>query len=80
MRGLAANKSKWMNLGFIGKKKKNTKAWDIAEGIGDVWTFIALDVIRGYPSFLVGQRTMIFARAFMADLASRMSKQGPAFL
>src|SRR5580765_6968199 len=27
--------------GFIGKKKKNTKAWET--GVGDVWTFIALD-------------------------------------
>jgi len=62
--------------GFVGKKKKNTKAWDIAEGIGDVWTFIALDVeSKVIPSFLVGQRTMIFARAFMADLASRMANR-----
>src|SRR6266436_1021986 len=27
--------------GFIGKKKKQARAWE--EGVGDVWTFIALD-------------------------------------
>ncbi|SRR6266567_2570817 len=77
MRGLVCKQIEVDEIwGFIGKKKKNTKAWDIAEGIGDVWTFIALDVeSKVIPSFLVGQRTMIFARAFMADLASRMENR-----
>src|SRR4051812_14262589 len=47
--------------GFIGKKKKNTKAWE--SGVGDVWTFIALDPdTKLIPVYLTGQRTMIFAR------------------
>src|SRR5438128_7619545 len=29
--------------GFIGKKRKHATARDMVTGIGDVWTFIALD-------------------------------------
>ena len=59
--------------GFIGKQRKNTKAWDFAQGLGDAWTFIALDSdTKLIPSFLVGQRTVIYAKAFVDDLASRL--------
>jgi IS1 family transposase len=59
--------------GFIGKKRKNTKAWDFQQGLGDAWTFIALDSdTKLIPSFLVGQRTVIYAKAFVDDLASRL--------
>jgi IS1 family transposase len=59
--------------GFIGKKRKNTKAWDFQQGLGDAWTFIALDSdSKLIPSFLVGQRTVIYAKAFVDDLASRL--------
>src|ERR1017187_4188380 len=59
--------------GFIGKKRKNTKAWDFQQGLGDAWTFIALDSdSKLIPSFLVGQRTAIYAKAFVDDLASRL--------
>ena len=59
--------------GFIGKKRKNTKAWDFQQGLGDAWTFIALDSdTKLIPSFLVGQRTVIYAKAFVDDLAGRL--------
>src|SRR6478752_7384638 len=42
MRGLACEQVEIDEIwGFIGKKRKNTKAWDTENG--DVWTFIALD-------------------------------------
>jgi len=60
--------------GFIGKKRKQTRPWDFQEGLGDIWTFIALDpVTKLIPAFHVGQRTMIHARFFLNDLASRLS-------
>ena len=60
--------------GFIGKKKKQAKAWEV--GVGDVWTFIALDAdTKLIPSFRVGQRTLIHAKAFLEDLAGRRAKR-----
>ncbi len=60
--------------GFIGKKKRQTKAWE--QGVGDVWTFIALDAdTKLIPAFRVGQRTMIHAKAFLQDLAGRLAKR-----
>jgi IS1 family transposase len=62
--------------GFIGKKRKNTKAWDFTRGLGDAWTFIALDSdTKLIPSFLVGQRTLIYAKAFLDDLSSRLANR-----
>lgn len=62
--------------GFIGKKKKNTTAWDFQEGIGDVWTFIALDAdTKLVPSFFVGKRTVNHARYFLDDLAGRLTNR-----
>jgi IS1 family transposase len=60
--------------GFIGKKKKQTKAWE--EDVGDVWTFIALARDNKLiPAFHVGKRTMIHAQAFLRDLASRLANR-----
>jgi IS1 family transposase len=60
--------------GFVGKKKKNAKAFET--GVGDIWTFIALDPsTKLIPSFLVGQRTMVYAREFLMDLESRLANR-----
>jgi IS1 family transposase len=57
--------------GFVGKKRKHVSASDA--GVGDVWTFIALDVrSKLIPSYLVGKRDTYHANAFMEDLAGRM--------
>ncbi len=77
MRGLACNQIEVDELwGFIGKKKKNTCARDRADGMGDVWTFIALDAdTKLIPSYIVGKRDLYHARAFMEDLAGRLSRR-----
>jgi IS1 family transposase len=60
--------------GFIGKKRKQARAWEY--GVGDVWTFIALDRdTKLIPAFRVGQRTMIEARAFLQDLKGRLANR-----
>ena len=60
--------------GFIGKKRTNAKAWDRLEGIGDVWTFIALDRdTKLIPTWFVGQRTMQHAEIFLRDLRNRLT-------
>jgi IS1 family transposase len=57
--------------GFIGKKKKHLKARDA--GLGDVWTFIGIDVkSKLIPSYLVEKRDTYHANTFMADLAARI--------
>jgi len=58
--------------GFVGKKKKHVAAFE--QGVGDVWTFIALDrVTKLIPSFWIGRRTMNVARYFLKDLKGRLS-------
>jgi transposase-like protein len=60
--------------GFIGKKRKQARAWE--DGVGDIWTFIALDrETKLIPAFRVGARTMIEARAFLMDLKSRLANR-----
>lgn len=45
-------------------------------GYGDVWTWVAIDAdTKLVPSFMVGDRGAQVARAFMADLASRLSNR-----
>lgn len=59
--------------GFVGAKQKNARR---AGAYGDVWTFIALDSdTKLIPAFVVGKRDMYHARAFMEDLASRLSRR-----
>jgi IS1 family transposase len=62
--------------GFIGKKRKNRRPWEFQEGMGDVWTFVALARdTKLIPSFWVGQRTMKHAHIFLKDLESRLSNR-----
>lgn len=62
--------------GFIGKKNKNLKRGEDRNGAGDVWTFIAIDSeSKLIPSFLVGKRDNYHARAFIDDLAARLSRR-----
>jgi IS1 family transposase len=43
-------------------------------GIGDVWTWVALDAeTKLVVSWLVGQRDLLYATAFIGDLASRLT-------
>jgi IS1 family transposase len=75
MRGLSCRRIEVDEIwGFIGKKRKNATASDRAHGLGDVWTFIALDSdTKLVPSYLVGQRDSYHAKEFMGDLRQRLS-------
>ena len=43
-------------------------------GVGDVWTWTAIDAdTKLIASYLVGDRTAVFARKFIEDLASRLA-------
>jgi IS1 family transposase len=62
--------------GFIGKKQKNTDDRDLRAGLGDVWTFIAIDAeTRMVPCYFVGKRDGYHANSFVADLASRLNER-----
>jgi IS1 family transposase len=62
--------------GFIGKKRNNASAQDVARGLGDVWTFIGLDAdTKLIPAYVVGRRDSYHARMFMEDLAARLSRR-----
>jgi IS1 family transposase len=59
--------------GFIGAKNKNAAK---AGMYGDVWTFIGLDSeSKVIPSYTVGKRDAYHAKAFMEDLAGRLSRR-----
>jgi len=59
--------------GFIGAKRNNAAR---TGNYGDVWTFIALDAeTKLIPSYVVGKRDAYHARAFMEDLAGRLSRR-----
>ena len=59
--------------GFIGMKQKTARL-NKAKGVGDVWTWVALDAeTKLVPSFAVGERSRYMATAFMDDLASRLT-------
>ncbi len=59
--------------GFIGTKRNNAAR---TGNYGDVWTFISLDSeTKLIPSFVVGKRDAYHARAFMEDLAGRLSRR-----
>src|SRR5882757_2954485 len=74
MRGLTCKQIEVDEIwGFIGAKQKNAKR---AGAYGDVWTFIALDAeTKLIPSFVVGKRDLYHTRAFMEDLAARLSRR-----
>ena len=60
---------------FIGAKQKNVPAnADPARGLGDCYTFTAIDRdTKLMPCYMLGYRTSECAEQFMADLASRLA-------
>jgi IS1 family transposase len=77
MRGLPCKRIEVDEIwGFIGKKNKYASARERNTGLGDVWTFIALDSeTKLIPSFVVGKRDSYHAKVFMADLAARLKNR-----
>jgi IS1 family transposase len=62
--------------GFIQKKKKNIKATDDPQQVGDAWTFCAIDAdSKLVMSYKVGKRDAATANAFMRDLAGRLKNR-----
>lgn len=62
--------------GFIGKKKRNATNKDKKAGLGDVWTFVAIDAdTKLVPSFTIGQRDTYHTKMFIEDLAGRVSNR-----
>src|ERR1017187_6197327 len=74
MRGLTCKQIQVDEIwGFIGAKQKNANR---AGAFGDVWTFIALDAdTKLIPSYIVGKRDGYHAKAFMSDLAGRLTNR-----
>lgn len=59
---------------FVGAKQKNVAKG--AQGIGDVWTWTAIDAdSKLVPTWLVGPRDGDTATAFMLDVASRIANR-----
>lgn len=62
--------------GFVGKKQKNASAADRRKGLGDVWTFVAIDAeSKMVPCYRVGLRDGYNADCFVQDLANRLSRR-----
>ena len=62
--------------GFIGKKQKQVTTSDDKHLVGDVWTYIALDVqTKLIPSYVVGKRDAYHTNAFMFDLSARVKNR-----
>jgi IS1 family transposase len=75
MRGLACDTIQMDEIwGFIGKKQRNLRPGDLAKGLGDVWTFVAVDAkTRMVPAYRVGKRDNYTATCFVEDLAARLN-------
>jgi IS1 family transposase len=60
--------------GFVGKKQRNVHPTET--GVGDVWTFCAIDAnSKAIPCFRVGKRDAETAQAFVCDLSSRLANR-----
>jgi IS1 family transposase len=60
--------------GFIRAKQKNVTEEKMAQGCGDVWTWVAIDAdTKLVPCWMVGQRDIASATDFIGDLASRLN-------
>lgn len=61
---------------FVGAKQKNVTEEKMADGWGDVWTWTAIDAdTKLVPCWMVAQRGLETATAFIGDLASRLSNR-----
>lgn len=61
---------------FVGCKQKNADQDKQAQGMGDVWTWTALDAdSKLMITWLIGGRGEGYAQSFMFDLAERLNKR-----
>ena len=60
--------------GFVTEKAKTITEGDEEKGVGDVWTWCAIDAeTKLVLSFMVGDRTQAAANAFVQDVAKRIA-------
>jgi len=60
--------------GFIAKKNANCRLGDYAEGLGDVYTYVAMDAqTKLVPCFRAGKRDEMNTVAFLQDLRDRVT-------
>jgi IS1 family transposase len=58
---------------YVQKKQRWITDKDDTNGVGDMWTFVALDAdTKLVPTYRVGKRDFRTASAFMSDLSSRL--------
>jgi IS1 family transposase len=58
---------------FVGKKQRRVRETDDASGVGDQWTWVAIDATtKLVPTFMTGKRDADTANAFIKDLAARL--------
>jgi IS1 family transposase len=61
---------------FVGKKARNITGGDTDKGLGDTWTWTAIDAdTKLIPSFFVGDRSARSANIFVADLRKRLANR-----
>jgi IS1 family transposase len=61
---------------YVQKKQRTVTKADDRALVGDMWTFVALDPdTKLVPTYRVGKRTALVARAFMQDLAERLANR-----
>ena len=74
MRGLTCRRIQVDEIwGYVAKKQRHIKPSDDPSRTGDMWTFVALDPeTKLVPVYRLGQRDLLTATAFMADLSSRL--------
>ena len=74
MRGLSCKRVQVDEIwAFVGMKQRNVPEEKKGLGLGDIWTWVAIDAeTKLVPSYFVGSRDAEHARAFLTDLASRM--------
>lgn len=62
--------------GFVGKKQKNASEEDEQKGLGDAWTYVAIDAAtKAVPCFTVGKRNAATTRDFIANLSGRLKNR-----
>lgn len=62
--------------GYVAKKQKHVQDDDNPKVVGDQWTYVAIDAnTKLIPCFRTGKRDFANTRAFILDLASRLSNR-----
>lgn len=77
MHGLACKRLQVDEIwAYVDKKQRHLTIHDDPTRTGDVWTFVAIDAdTKLVPSYRIGQRTLPAAKAFLADLETRLTNR-----